>query len=837
MAASWRHGEDPPRPDAVGILALDVYFPTQHVRMEDMEAADGCPGKYTQGLGQEAMSFASDREDAVSLALTVTQSLLEKYGVRPEEVGHVQVATESGVDRSKSIKSHIMTLFSQHEHGAQQQCKQQQQQCDSNASSNTISGTSSSSSNRRRRRPAAAGGPPAEGADCVHACYGGTAALLAAAAWVESRRWDGRLALVVAADVALYAPGSAARPTGGVGAAAFLVGPDAPLVLDPLWYGSHSEHAWDFYKPLGALPYPSVDGPQTLVQYLGAAGWCALRLAERLQAAGELALGEGLLPRVRHYVGHSPFSKLARKGLARVALMDVMRVARERERERAKERERERAKERERERAKESASAATAAAEEDNRDKQEEEPAPRPEVPEQAVAQAGPRTCSGRGSGDGAAGCSRCCEVNGRERGPGQGPGADRVRESGEQGRQQLSGGAAVGERQVSEAHEWVREWVQEEAGRREVGPGQATEPAAAAAGPSTDPGGGGATQRLAADLAPNGPEAPTALAAAAAAFATAAAAPGLPANGRSAAAAAAEVSPADEGPVACARRSPASDPVRSVGEAAAAAAAAALSYESYATWRLDDKALEAQLTASTAAEWSEKAGDGSWLQKQVGNSYTACLWQGLASLVWRRGAELAGRRVLLFSFGSGTIASLFSLVPRGCGCTTTSSSSSDGSSRESCGAGGATTGGVASLGKGPVGEVTDGRCEKATPDNPCSSRSSGSCDVLGGSGGVDCGGGGGGAAPVLSGGADGGPSDPRFTLAAMQAALNLEERLRRRAQRPLATFNALAAQVEASYACPVPYTPIGDVADVAPGAYYLVLVDEQSRRWYERKA
>ena len=43
--------------------------------------------------------------------------------------------------------------------------------------------------------------------------------------------WDGRLALAVCADIAVYAAG-AARPSGGAGAVAMLIGPHAPLVLD-----------------------------------------------------------------------------------------------------------------------------------------------------------------------------------------------------------------------------------------------------------------------------------------------------------------------------------------------------------------------------------------------------------------------------------------------------------------------------------------------------------------------------------------------------------------------------------------------------------------------------
>ena len=67
-----------------------------------------------------------------------------------------------------------------------------------------------------------------QGADCVNACYGGTAALLGACDWIESASWDGRGAIVVAADVAVYAKGPA-RPTGGCGAVAMLIG-DACLL-------------------------------------------------------------------------------------------------------------------------------------------------------------------------------------------------------------------------------------------------------------------------------------------------------------------------------------------------------------------------------------------------------------------------------------------------------------------------------------------------------------------------------------------------------------------------------------------------------------------------------
>ena len=60
---------------------------------------------------------------------------------------------------------------------------------------------------------------------------GSTAALVNAINWVESASWDGRNAIVFAGDIAIYAEGGA-RPVGGAGACAFLIGPNAPIVFE-----------------------------------------------------------------------------------------------------------------------------------------------------------------------------------------------------------------------------------------------------------------------------------------------------------------------------------------------------------------------------------------------------------------------------------------------------------------------------------------------------------------------------------------------------------------------------------------------------------------------------
>lgn len=57
----------------------------------------------------------------------------------------------------------------------------------------------------------------------------------------------GRYGIVISADIAVYSKGPA-RPTGGAGAIAILVGPNAPIVFDNV-RATYMENAYDFYKP------------------------------------------------------------------------------------------------------------------------------------------------------------------------------------------------------------------------------------------------------------------------------------------------------------------------------------------------------------------------------------------------------------------------------------------------------------------------------------------------------------------------------------------------------------------------------------------------------------
>ena len=59
-------------------------------------------------------------------------------------------------------------------------------------------------------------------------------------------------------------------------------------------------------------------------------------------------------------------------------------------------------------------------------------------------------------------------------------------------------------------------------------------------------------------------------------------------------------------------------------------------------------------------AEWKDKCERSLHLAKHLGNIYTGSLYNGLLSLVCDNTIDLAGKKVMLFSYGSGCAASMF---------------------------------------------------------------------------------------------------------------------------------------------------------------------------------
>lgn len=215
-------------------------------------------------------------------------SLLSKYNIDPNSIGRLEVGTESPFDKAKSVKSVLTQLFEP------------------------------------------AGNTSLEGIDTVNACYGGTSALFNAVNWVESRSWDGRDAIVVASDIALYKE-TASRPTGGAGCVAMLIGPNAPLSLVPNIRGTYMTHAYDFYKPDFSVEYPMVNGHESIRCYISALDGCYKNLRERLaqketrsNGAGVEHKKGGIMELFDYMAFHTPNCKLVSKSYGRLLYNDCL---------------------------------------------------------------------------------------------------------------------------------------------------------------------------------------------------------------------------------------------------------------------------------------------------------------------------------------------------------------------------------------------------------------------------------------------------------------------------------------------------------------------------------
>jgi len=229
--------------------------------------------------------------DIYSLALTSLSSLFKKYSIDPKSIGRLEVGTETLLDKSKSVKSVLMQLFDE------------------------------------------CGNYNVEGVDTVNACYGGTNALFNSVNWIESSAWDGRDAVVVTGDIALYKKGNA-RPTGGAGCVAMLIGPNAPLAIEAGQRGSYIRHAYDFYKPDLTSEYPIVDGHFSIRCYTEAVDACYKAYNAREKTLKSQQNGNGVnghsteqetaVDRFDYMAFHAPTCKLVAKSYARLLYNDYL---------------------------------------------------------------------------------------------------------------------------------------------------------------------------------------------------------------------------------------------------------------------------------------------------------------------------------------------------------------------------------------------------------------------------------------------------------------------------------------------------------------------------------
>ncbi|HEX4954749.1 MAG TPA: hydroxymethylglutaryl-CoA synthase [Thermoanaerobaculia bacterium] len=256
--------------EGVGIEALNVYCGVAAIPVRALFEGRGLDLGRLPNLAMRERAIALPCEDPVTNAVNAARPLLAALG--PEVLATIEiliVASESGIDLSKSIASYV------HEHlGLSRQCR-------------TV--------------------------EMKQACYSAVAALQLAASYVASGVSPGARVLVIAADVSLVdARAEYAEPAMGTGAAALLVS-DRPRVLrlDLGAFGLCSFETMDSARPTPQLDVADVDG--SLFAYLDCLSASFADYCRRVEGADFVSTFDFL-------AFHTPFA-----GLVKAAHRKMMR--------------------------------------------------------------------------------------------------------------------------------------------------------------------------------------------------------------------------------------------------------------------------------------------------------------------------------------------------------------------------------------------------------------------------------------------------------------------------------------------------------------------------------
>jgi hydroxymethylglutaryl-CoA synthase len=251
---------------AVGIDAIEIWTGKLKLDLPNTFAAKKGedPEKYTKGLGLENSSFPDVYEDIVTMGANAAKRLMERKGLTPDDIGRIDVATESSFDNSKPVSTYIAgcleQVFEDNFHHA----------------------------NKGERK---------------FACVAGTQSIDDAYNWIKAGRNRGRSALVVATDTALYERGDPGEATQGAGAVAMLISEDPSVVELSTEQGYGSADETDFLKP--NQQFPSVDGKRSMQVYLA-------RMREALEDFESVA-GETHPDDFAYIPFHTPFPGMVRK--------------------------------------------------------------------------------------------------------------------------------------------------------------------------------------------------------------------------------------------------------------------------------------------------------------------------------------------------------------------------------------------------------------------------------------------------------------------------------------------------------------------------------------------
>jgi len=252
---------------SIGIASIGLHLPPLALKVTDLATLRGVePAKYTQGLGLQDMALCPPDYTIVELATEAAKRALSRWQGQLSDIGLIAVGTESAIDMSRPLSAWVADKLG-------------------------LKGAVRSY-------------------EVKHACYGGTLAVRQALEWKLANPQQAKAALVIAADIALYAENDPGEPTQGAGAVAMII--DEPLIatIEPQSH-AWSEPAFDFWRPLGQA-YPCVEGAFSQECYQRAAIAC-------FKAFIGQAKSEQVLAELSALCFHVPFPKMVKKAFSQVA--------------------------------------------------------------------------------------------------------------------------------------------------------------------------------------------------------------------------------------------------------------------------------------------------------------------------------------------------------------------------------------------------------------------------------------------------------------------------------------------------------------------------------------
>ena len=192
----------------IGIDALALAVPEGYLDLADLAAARGVPaGKFVDGLGVIAHGGGAPARRSGGAGGDAARRVLSSAEIDPSTIGLCVVGTETAVDHSKPVAAYLHRLL-----GLPQHCRV---------------------------------------FEAKHACFGGTAGLLAALDWIAAGSARGRKALIICTDIARYGLSTPGEPTQGAGAVAMVVSENPRLLeLEVGVTGSYAQDVNDFWRPL-----------------------------------------------------------------------------------------------------------------------------------------------------------------------------------------------------------------------------------------------------------------------------------------------------------------------------------------------------------------------------------------------------------------------------------------------------------------------------------------------------------------------------------------------------------------------------------------------------------